>query len=72
MKSLKNYKLSWNDFSNFFKRINDEVNDYLENIENSMTEEKIRKDYTHTDSINPKEIKGKLISTNPKSILITI
>jgi len=38
MKSLENYKLSWNDFGGFFKTLNDKVNDYLDNVEKNMPE----------------------------------
>lgn len=67
MKSLKNYRLSWNDFGGFFKTLNDEVNDYLDNIENKENEEKkFRKESSSFESA--KDNKLKFMATGNKGI----
>jgi 3-methyladenine DNA glycosylase AlkC len=50
MKSLSNYKLSWSDFVGFFKTLNDEVNDYLDNVEKTKPKEKYSKDNLNNEA----------------------
>jgi hypothetical protein len=74
MKSLKNYKLSWNDFGGFFKTIYDEVNEYLDNIEIKNNEEKkFQKENSSTVSPYVSDIKLKhILSGNFYKIFLII